>query len=656
MNRNEIITSLLKYKKEEFRSKYLDDTINYFKQMRNDVKIITGNEMMLTGIRLNLLYNKSKYNVYITSILIKEDIVCYREIKLDQQQNNNLVKQMDAINKNTNNICNNISNNVVKKKYYYFIVTDKNVNLPCKDKKITKNYYNIISLYLGIQSFLFLKHQNIDNYCKLLKKKESIKLVNIFNNLKKIVSKLSWQEQDRFLIYSRATFHFLGTLYSDDIDLIYVSNDDISYKKYKFKKDQNIHIILKNKVIEYNQEKLGIPTLKYKNNYYKYELSQYVNAEDIYTVLINPKHYFHFLGIKFLDFFISVKKGISQSSPLTIIDTVLLNKFNNINFLKDYCIKNIIIKKGLAMIINNDGMNDLYDNVIKYMKEWYNIKITKSFLKDHFIKCEKRYKTIYYNKPKIVEKSQRIIFKFNRYVVSKYLKLFCKNIDSVLDIGIGKGSAIKDYIDIGIKNIYGIEPSIYSIESSKYFIKKYKYKKININIKQGYGDVKWDKYLLTKKFKLVILTFTIHYMINNLNILIDNINKVTNSGSYLFIFLIDGNKIFNKIKQNKQNKYEIINNKEPYWGVYEYNEKINKHFVKPIKLLFYMKGVYGVNNGSEEYLVNINDLIKKFKNFKLIKKNSFLNELKNSSYNKKIFLDYQKKILDIHMLLIFKKN
>ena len=74
-------------------------------------------------------------------------------------------------------------------------------------------------------------------------------------------------------------------------------------------------------------------------------------------------------------------------------------------------------------------------------------------------------------------------------------------------------------------------------------------------------------------------------------------------------------------------------------------------------MLFYFKDVYGVKNGSEEYLVNIDNLIKKMKGFKLEVNNSFLDELKLMDKNKhNINLDFQEKILELHQVLIFRKN
>jgi hypothetical protein len=116
---------------------------------------------------------------------------------------------------------------------------------------------------------------------------------------------------------------------------------------------------------------------------------------------------------------------------------------------------------------------------------------------------------------------------------------------------------------------------------------------------------------------------------------------------------LDGNEIFKNL--NNKKRYEIFYENDIYWGVYEYNEKIPENFDKNFKMLFYMKDVRGVHNGSEEYLVNIDNLIKKFDNFKLIVRNNFLNELKHSKYQNLINLKYQHDILKLHVGLILKK-
>lgn len=647
MDKNEIINSLYKYKKEEFNTKYINETINYFRYRKTNIKEISNNEYLLTGIKLNLLYNKAKYFVYLsTNKNLNKSILCYRKIELSKTAMDNLKNQLYGIEENTFNICKKLKSNT---KEYYFLIHDSEL-VSEKKNEIKDNYYELISLFCGIQSLYFLEHQNLNNYCSEIILKNSRKLFKELIEFKKKIKKLSWEEKDRLFIFSGLILHFLGTIYTQDIDLIYVSNNDKNIKKYYniFKKE-DMHLILKDKVIKTNTNKF----LPYLNKWLKYELPQLANIPDIYTMLINPKYHFHFMGLKCFDILAIGKRIISRSTVFSLIDLILLKKMNNIDFIKEFCFKNIVIRQGRAKI-TIDNLSLLYKNVIKLLKEWYDIDIDIEYLQKHFIKCDKLHGTIYYNKKRNYDKHNFSIFTYNREVAKKYLKLYATNSENLLDIGIGKGNGIPDYIDVGVKEIYGIEPSIYSLEILK---SKIKGTKRNIHIFNDFGDIKWNnQQILKKKFNIVIITFAIHYMIANIDILIENINKVSKKGTYIIIFCLDGQKIFSKIDKKRKN-YEIMFKKEPYWGVYQYNEQIPNKFNKNFKMLFYMKDVYGVSNGSEEYLLHTINLIDKFEknNYSLILRKSFLDEL-NEIKDHKINYPFQKDILDLHQTIILKKK
>ena len=436
---------------------------------------------------------------------------------------------------------------------------------------------------------------------------------------------------------------------------MYISNNDKYVKKYiEIFKDEDLNLILKNKVIKTNSSM----SLPYLNKWFKYELPQLGNIPDIYTMLINPKHHFHFMGLKCFDILSIGKRIISRSNAFALIDLILLKRINNIDFLKEFCFKNIVIKQGNSRI-TIDNLSFLYKKVIKYMKEWYNIDLDIEYLQKHFIKCDKLYGTIYYNKKRYYDKYNLSIFRYNRYVAKKYFEIYAKNINNLLDVGIGKGNGISDYLDVGVKNIYGIEPSIYSLEILKTNLKenKYKNKNSNITVFQDFGDVKWkNAEILKNKYEVIVVTFAIHYMVEKIDILIENMNKVAKKDTIIMIFCLDGQKIFNKLDK-KKNKYEIMYKKEPYWGIYKYNDKIPNKFNKNFKMLFYMKDVYGVSNGSEEYLLHTKNLINKFikNNYTLILRKSFLDEL-NEIKDHKITNNFQKDILGLHQTIILKKK
>ena len=83
---------------------------------------------------------------------------------------------------------------------------------------------------------------------------------------------------------------------------------------------------------------------------------------------------------------------------------------------------------------------------------------------------------------------------------------------------------------INVKNVVGIEPSIDSIELGNEKINKFGFKG-KINVINGVGDIDWisdDKYIivLENKYDLITFQFTLHYMMNNIQTIINNLDSV----------------------------------------------------------------------------------------------------------------------------------
>jgi SAM-dependent methyltransferase len=626
-----ILESLEKYKKEEFETEYLNECIEYFKNLK-ELKKINSDKYLLTGVKLNLLYNRDKYFVYFSDKR-KKNSICYRKFDLDKTQANNLVNQLNAI-KINNYECKDIVK--TKNNTFYLSIVDKKIKND--NDIIIDNYYEIISLLLGIQSFFFLRHQNLDNYCRLLLNKENT-VIKEFYKFKELIKNLSWQEKDRLLLFSGMIFHFLGTIYTEDIDILYVLNNDNDKDKYlKLFKDHDAHLIMEKTVV-----KTAAEALPYLHRWMKYDLPQLGGAENIYTVLINPEHHFHYNGVKCLDLLSNIQRVISRSNAFAFIDIYLLKKLNNLDFQKNFCIKNISIRGGKAHIFNEESMKFINEKVRKYLLKWYNIELSEKEINQHLQKCDKIFDTIYYKKINYMDLHIKHIVRYNRNVLNYYLKGDNAN-KKLLDIGSGKCSGFFNYVKYGIKDIVGIEPSIYSIDACKAMNEKFD-NRVKIKLYQGFGDQKWNNEVYKNKYDYIVLNFTIHYMINNLDILIENIKKVANKGCKIFITFINGYEIFNKLKNDK---YEIYFNKEPVYGVYKYNESIPNTFNNSIKMLFYFKDIYGLSNGSEEYLINPDYLIEKFSDFKLLIRNNFL-DLKNNNFK----FNFQREILKLNQLLIF---
>jgi SAM-dependent methyltransferase len=252
------------------------------------------------------------------------------------------------------------------------------------------------------------------------------------------------------------------------------------------------------------------------------------------------------------------------------------------------------------------------------------------------------------------------ISKFNRSIEQEILLKYAKGSKWLLDIGAGIGTSLGLYHKAGVKNVYGIEPSVYSIQRAADTINNLK-KDLNIVFQHGQGDIDWStdptyKAALAIKFDTINFMFTLHYMLNNIDIVFKNINSVSKKGTKVIVHCIDGEKVLNTMNQDK-GKYEIVHNQDVIWGVYKYNDPLPRLLSngKLVKCLFYFKGVYGLNTGSEEYLVDVKWLIDQFsKNgFTCVQNENFASFVKSKSLIK---YPFQKEIISNMVSLVFSKK
>lgn len=615
-----IIESLNKYKSEEFSTKFLNETISYFNDKGKITKIFE-NECMLAGIRLHILYNK--YYFYLSPTLKLKDI-CYRQLILSKNQSYNLQNQMYGIKKNTFNICTKEKSNSSKS----FIIIS---SLPLKEEKNYEIQLELALTLLGINSLRFLEYQNLDNYCKLWNKSE--KIFKELTEYKKTINGLSWQERDRILISDDVIYNLLGTSSSSDMDILLISKNENEIKLMsKLKKN--------NTILVNNDESESIDY--HRKKWFMNKLPNLVGAPDIYTMLINTKYHFYFMGVKCISIFANIEKSIYRSNWQSFLDVYLLKIINNLDCINQLCIKNISFNRENPEINNNKTTELIYENIHKFAKKTYNLNIPISYIKEHFAKCSEKFDTIYKNKVSYVDPLIREQIKIHRKISQHYIIKYGKDKENLLDMGSGKLSGAFIYEKAKIKNVYGVEPSIYSVQLAQEVAKKFR--KTNFTLINAFAD---KPLKLDVKFDIITFIFTIHYMIKNIDIVIDNIQKAAKNGVIIIITCVNGDKILEKLQNSDSYEVKYYNN--VYWGVYKFNT------VSPTdKFLFYMKDVYGLEMGSEEYLVSVEKLITIFqkKNIKLKYSNNFKDEYKNIPNFPKLH-NFQYDILNLQQILIF---
>lgn len=629
----DVVSSILQYKKQCNSSEFLSKMYDFFsKQKYVIITHISDDEILLAGILLTLFTSEIMYHVYLipeNEAKIIPDNTSTREIKLSKLQSYNLHNQIYGIKNKSLKICNKL-----QPKYNDFIAVIS--RMPISYEEAPKEIWGII---FGIHALYFLDHQNLDRYCSPMILKHTMPGFDQIMRYKHIIETFPKERLYRMMIFSGLLYQFLGTSYSQDTDILMLAHSEAEKEIIRKELGGFDLILITEPVIKNNMSK----DTSYLNDHFFTRLPQSVGASNLQEVVLNPKYHFYYVGIKCLCLDINYKRSISRSHPFSFIDLFLLKMFNKINAIQEACIKNISIRSGKAVVTNSKTLDYFYVTMKKYLKEWYTMDVSINELKSHFIKCEEKYDTIYSEKSLHVDTFIKTQIEIHRRVSQVYIRKYATNIDYLLDIGCGKLTGSYLYDQLHIKNVYGIEPSIYSINTANLNAKKYK--NINFVIQQGYGDKPFD---FGKKFDVITFIFTIHYMMANLNIVMDNLINASKSGTKVILTFVNGNKI--KPLLQKNDRYEIRHNNDIYWGVYRYN-----HSNKP---LFFMKDVYGLQNGSEEYLVDSDILISVFEKnkFKLIEKKTFDKEVSsNNAFKKYKLLPFQEEILSFQELLIFSK-
>jgi SAM-dependent methyltransferase len=665
-----IITELI-----EFLTEYKTDSkYTFYKDALNKL-IKLKEELEKTNTKINRIQPKSylleplriylitgKYNIFLSNKKHK-DCNYIKYTLTDKEKNNflSLVVLTEELNSDILKFREIDITNISS------ILNDKNIYLNfTKSKLDNKNIYEIKNLYdslsflLGIESINILKYQRLDRIKEFLNKPESYKVYEILQQYNNYIHTLSNKDRDDYIVHSGSILEVLGTTYTRDVDVIvnksiYDANGSREFIKDITSKYKEIDISVIDKYGEYHTINTHEP-LKYKKNWFTYQLPSMDGATDIYDVMINPVFNFYFAGMKFFNVNLTIYRFLNRASISSMADLLMLYEINNLDIRNKICLPNMTIRQGRIVVFYGEYLDIYFNKLQKALKEYYNKSYSIEDLKKMIKHCNIEGYDIY--KGAMTKDHDTDIIKyFHIMIKQEILKKYATNCNYLLDIGSGKLTDMRLWDGINVKNVIGIEPSIESIELGNDKITKFGFKG-KIDVINGVGDIDWqsdEKYniVLKNKYDIITFQFTLHYMMNNIDIIINNLNKVMKSKTKIIITCMDGNKIHNEFIRNKQ--VEVRNKQEPIFAIIPFYKVTQQIPESNNNILVYFKGAFGVSSGSLEPIIDIEKLIKIFEknNLKLIEKKNFAEynlPIKNKLYPNQL------RVSSYYMSLVFEKE
>lgn len=655
---DDLINFLNNYKFDKKYTFYTDcvTQLKKLKDKNNDITEIKKESFILEPLRL---YLNKNYNIFLDIKSHKDsNYVEYKfndteienfliNILLTEEYNSNI---LELKNINTKDIKKILNSNTI-----YLNISDKD----SKSGYRIKNIYDTLGFLLGIESIRILKYQRLDRIKDFLNNPEAYKVYEILQQYNQYIHSLPNELRENYIIHSGSVLSAIGTTYTRDVDVIayksnfdgHMANEYIREMNAKYK-DFDMNIIDRNG--DYYTKSDEKP-LRYKKTWLTYHLPQLDGAMDIYDVIVNPVFHFYFGGIKFFNINLTLYRFLQRASVSSMADILMLYELNKIDIKDKICLPNMTIRQGRLVVFYGEYLEKYFQKLREALKEYYNKNYTIDELKKIVKHCNVAGYDIYKG-PMTKDPDTEIIKYFHIMIKKEILKKYASRIDYLLDVGSGKLSDLRLWKDIDVKNVVGIEPSHESIIMGNEKITKFDYKN-KIDVIEGVGDADWTKdskykIALDNKYDVITFQFTLHYMMNNIDVIIKNLNKVIKKGTKIIITCMDGNKIQNDFM--RFGKVEVRNNQEPIFAIVPFYKVSQTIPESDNNILVYFKGAFGVSSGSLEPIIDIDRLIKIFEkeDIKLLERRNF------ASYDidvKKRMYPNQLKVSSYYMSMVFEK-
>jgi hypothetical protein len=310
--------------------------------------------------------------------------------------------------------------------------------------------------------------------------------------------------------------------------------------------------------------------------------------------------------------FVSIPKEQFKKEDLEKMDgkVIEMSYDDNDNIWKFYRIRDDKTKEYEKSIKTGEFKGPNFCRISKQTKN----DITNAINIQNFNKIGEKEESAYYKNVKNSKSTQ--MRKLHNQIKNNLIQKYLKENGNVFDIGGGRGGDLLKFKNNNAKFVLLMDPDEIGLSEAKKRYEEMQSKNKNIfKLELLVGDAtknmtkEIDKKINNNKFDLISAQFCLHYFLKNktsFNNFFKNINTYLNNGGYFIATFLDGNILFDKLKDEKELDFKGNNKIKSIFKIEKkYKEKQIKEYGQKILVI-------GETFGEqEEYLVNL-DFINRF--------------------------------------------
>lgn len=259
-------------------------------------------------------------------------------------------------------------------------LTEQNITYDIEDFSHPRSYdylhisdndmmaYDYTGIFFNINSIRFLKKQKSWKMVEFPNGKNYLNIIKSY-----MLTKYSQMEIEKLLVISSGVLYSYGIRDMNDIDIILlasdkiISVDDIINKEDSIKSD-NIDISYQPNIDKTWEDELNKRAIQ-------------LGAANYMELVLNPKYYYYFMGIKFLRLKYEIIVRYKRQRPAQFTDLLVIRQIYNLKYSLTIPTETKMFDENKKMdIIKKVNIKDYVDTVRFYLKTRYYINLTNEMI------------------------------------------------------------------------------------------------------------------------------------------------------------------------------------------------------------------------------------------------------------------------------------